>query len=291
MWPLLIAQPQGPAQPQQPRSHCRSSRKPTAHGAHQSKQHMRFAGSAPHDARTFSWHWLARMAAFSSVAVFCRCATSSRSPTGDAFWSSNASSAIVRSVGGRVHTDGARGRREAGQQTVSKRAAYADTNPYICLPPTVPADQVPHMNSRPSGGERRHMLHFTFALAAATVPNALPLGATTISSSLPSLPLLLCLRRSPSSCKKAAFSSPTGARYSCAKSSASSVRPPRMSSMSRCCCRWKNSSSCCSRICRAGARSSQASGRHLLARAALALERVADAPLTTARATYSRATT
>lgn len=45
------------------------------------------------------------------------------------------------------------------------------------------------------------------------------------------------------------FSSPLGARYSWANSSASSTWPLRMSSMSRCCWRWKVSCCLSSRIC------------------------------------------
>jgi len=46
------------------------------------------------------------------------------------------------------------------------------------------------------------------------------------------------------------FSSPRGARYSCANSSACSMLPARMSSMSCCCCRWKKSCARSSRICK-----------------------------------------
>lgn len=51
---------------------------------------------ASHTSRT--WLWLARMAAFSSLAVFWRWATSISSPSGEARGSSNTSSATVRSA-------------------------------------------------------------------------------------------------------------------------------------------------------------------------------------------------
>jgi len=52
----------------------------------------------PPKQRRHTWHWLSRMAALSSLAVFCRCATSIRSATGQLRASSNASSATVRSA-------------------------------------------------------------------------------------------------------------------------------------------------------------------------------------------------
>jgi hypothetical protein len=68
-------------------------------------------------------------------------------------------------------------------------------------------------------------------------------------------------RGAPSSSRNSGFSSPRGAKYSCANSSASSVLPCRTSSMKRCCWRWNSSSCFSSRICRA-ARSSACVGRH-----------------------------
>ena len=64
------------------------------------KQHLQAwpGGAHARAAARRAWHWLSRMAALSSLAVFCRCATSIRSATGQLRASSNASSATVRSA-------------------------------------------------------------------------------------------------------------------------------------------------------------------------------------------------
>ena len=202
-----------------------------------------------------TWFWLCKIAAFSSLAVFWRWETSRRSATGLLLASSNASRTSVLSAQaiGSIQRKG----HVAGvliaqlRYTALISLGHNQQHPFHSLPWYKMPSTFENANTLDlqvssvcthSGIIDVHLLQGKSRCYA--LSKKLTAAVGQVYEYLPTK-----TKKIPSSSRNCGSSSPLGAKYSWANSSASSILRSLISSISLCCWRWNDSSSWTSRIC------------------------------------------